>query len=165
MFLFNEIIQKKLLYQLQLILILNKDTNNKTYHHNYVANQLMIIDDEKDLLFVYKSGLEIDGIEISTFDDPTLALEEFSKNSEKYCIVITDLRMPVMSGYEIINKFKIINPKVRIIMISAYNITEGEIIQNLNSNIKMDRLIRKPVTLEDLRKMIEDMLKDYKNTQ
>jgi len=142
-----------------------KDTNDKTHHHHYVANQLMIIDDEKDLLFVYKSGLEIEGIQISTFDDPTLALEEFSKNSEKYCIVITDLRMPVMSGYEIINKFKFINPKIRIIMISAYNITEGEIIQNLDSNIKMDRLIRKPVTLEDLRKMIEDMWKEYKNTQ
>jgi CheY-like chemotaxis protein len=41
------------------------------------------------------------------------------------------MRMPVISGYEMINKFKIINPEIRIIMISAYNITESEIIQNL----------------------------------
>ena len=125
----------------------------------------MIIDDEKDLLFVYKSGLELDGIEIFTFDDPILALDEFSKNSEKYCIVITDMRMPVMSGYEIINKFKMINPKIRIIIISAYNITESEISQNLNSNTKIDRVIRKPVTLEDLRRMIEDIWNECKTTQ
>ncbi|HKR73512.1 MAG TPA: response regulator [Candidatus Nitrosocosmicus sp.] len=146
--------------------MLISDTNDKAppqYYH--VANQLMIIDDEKDLLFVYKSGLVIDGIEIVTFDDPTLALEEFSKNSEKYCIVITDLRMPIMSGYEIINKFKTINPQIKVIMISAYNITESEICQNLNPHIKIDRLIRKPVTLEDIRRMIEDMWNIYKNNR
>lgn len=146
--------------------MLIKDTSDKTHYQYYHdANQLMIIDDEKDLLFVYKSGLEIDGIEIFTFDDPILALDEFSKNSEKYCIVITDMRMPVMSGYEIINKFKMINPKIRIIIISAYNITESEISQNLNSNIKIDRVIRKPVTLEDLRRMIEDIWNECKTTQ
>ena len=107
----------------------------------------------------------MDGIEILTFDDPSLAIEEFSKNSEKYCIVITDLRMPVMSGYEIINKFKMINPEIKVIMISAYNISESEICQNLKPHIKIDRLIRKPVTLEDLRKMIEDMWNEYKNNQ
>ena len=141
--------------------MLIRDTNDKVSNHH--ANQLMIIDDEKDLLFVYKSGLEIDGMEIRTFDDPKLALEEFTKNSEKYCLVITDMRMPVISGYEIINKFKIINPEIRIIMISAYNILESEIIQNLNSNIRVDRLIRKPVTLDSLRGMIEDIWKEYKS--
>ena len=146
--------------------MLFRDTNDKAHHrHSHFANQLMIIDDEKDLLFVYKSGLDIDGIEILTFDDPSLAIEEFSKNSEKYCIVITDLRMPVMSGYEIINKFKMINPEIKVIMISAYNISESEICQNLKPHIKIDRLIRKPVTLEDLRKMIEDMWNEYKNNQ
>lgn len=146
--------------------MLIKDTSDKTHYQYYHdANQLMIIDDEKDLLFVYKSGLEIDGIEIFTFDDPISALDEFSKNSEKYCIVITDMRMPVMSGYEIINKFKMINPKIRIIIISAYNITESEISQNLNSNTKIDRVIRKPVTLEDLRRMIEDIWNGCKTTQ
>lgn len=138
-----------------------KDTNDKV--SSYHANRLMIIDDEKDLLFVYKSGLEVDGMEIHTFDDPKIALEEFAKNSEKYCLVITDMRMPVISGYEIINKFKIINPKIRIIMISAYNITESEIIQNLDSNIRIDGLIRKPVTLDSLRIMIEDIWTEYKS--
>lgn len=102
-------------------------------------------------------------MEIHTFDDPKIALEEFAKNSVKYCLVITDMRMPVISGYEIINKFKIINPKIRIIMISAYNITESEIIQNLNSNIRIDGLIRKPVTLDSLRIMIEDIWTEYKS--
>lgn len=140
---------------------MGQNTDDRLSHN--VANLLMIIDDEKDLLFVYRSGLEIDGIEITTFDDPILALEEFTKNSEKYCLVITDMRMPGISGYEIVNKFKDINPKIIIIIISAYNITENEIIQNLNPNIKIDRLIRKPVTLENLRGIIEDILEEYKN--
>ena len=140
---------------------MSHNANDKSSQNS--ANQLMIIDDEKDLLFVYKSGLEIDGMEITTFDDPILALKEFTKNSEKYCLVITDMRMPSISGYEIINKFKDINPKIRVIMISAYNITENEIIQNLNPNIKIDKLIQKPVTLGNLRVIIEGIWKEYKN--
>ena len=118
----------------------------------------MIVDDEKDLLFVYKRALELAGMEISTFDNPDMAFKEFKENSEKYSLLLTDMRMPSMNGYELINKVKAIRPEIGTIIISAYNITEDEITRNLNPNVKIDGLICKPVALERLREIISKVL-------
>lgn len=44
----------------------------------------MIINDERDLLFVYKKTLEVDGIKIPTFDNPIMVFQEF----KEYCFDI-----------------------------------------------------------------------------
>lgn len=111
----------------------------------------MIIEDEKDLLFVYRKGLEDTGMIISTFEDPRLALDEFKRNSDKYCVVITDLRMPNINGYDIINEFKLIRPEIKIILISAYNISQTDLSKNLNPGVIADRVILKPASLEHMK--------------
>lgn len=112
---------------------------------------LMIIEDEKDLLFVYKKGLEETGIKTSTFENPQMALDDFEKNFNKYCLVITDLRMPNINGYRIINEFKAIKPEIKVILISAYNISQSDLIKNLNPGIVVDRVILKPASLENMK--------------
>jgi len=111
----------------------------------------MIIEDEKDLLFVYKKGLEETGIKTSTFENPQMALDDFEKNFNKYCLVITDLRMPNINGYRIINEFKAIKPEIKVILISAYNISQSDLIKNLNPGIVVDRVILKPASLENMK--------------
>jgi CheY-like chemotaxis protein len=111
----------------------------------------MIIEDEKDLLFVYKKGLEETGITIVAFEDPQMALNDFKKNFNIYCLVITDLRMPIINGYRIINEFKLIKPDIKVILISAYNIAQNDLINNLNPGIEVDRIILKPASLEDIK--------------
>ena len=98
-------------------------------------------------------------MEISTFDNPDMAFKEFKENPEMYRLLLTDLRMPNMNGYELINKVKAIRPEIKTILISAYDITEDEITQNLNPNLKLDGLICKPIALERLREIISDVLK------
>lgn len=134
--------------------------SDRTKNTPFKSNQrrLMIVDDEKDLLFVYKRALELAGMEISTFDNPDMAFKEFKENSEKYSLLLTDMRMPSMNGYELINKVKAIRPEIGTIIISAYNITEDEITRNLNPNVKIDGLICKPVALERLREIISKVL-------
>ena len=121
--------------------------------------RLLIVDDEKDLLFVYQKALKLAGMEISTFDNPDMAYKEFKENPEMYILLLTDLRMPNMNGYELINKVKAIRPEIKTILISAYDITEDEITQNLNPNLKLYGLICKPIALERLREIIIDVLK------
>ena len=120
---------------------------------------LLIVDDEKDLLFVYQKALKLAGMEISTFDNPDMAYKEFKENPEMYSLLLTDMRMPNMNGYELINKVKAIRPEIKTILISAYDITQDEITRNLNPNIKLDGLICKPIALERLREIIIDVLK------
>ena len=121
--------------------------------------RLLIVDDEKDLLFVYQKALKLAGMEISTFDNPDMAYKEFKENPEMYSLLLTDMRMPNMNGYELINKVKAIRPEIKTILISAYDITQEEITRNLNPNIKIDRWICKPIALERLREIIIDVLK------
>ena len=142
---------------MQLDSLLSDITNNTPSNRNQC--RLLIVDDEKDLLFVYKKALKLAGMEISTFDDPDMAFKEFKENPEMYILLLTDLRMPNMNGYELINKVKAIRPEIRTILISAYDITQDKITRNLNPNLKLDGLICKPIALERLREIISDVLK------
>ena len=66
------------------------------------ANAVLFLDDDFDIVTIFKQGLEKRGFEIFGFTDPLLALEHFRLNFEKYGLVISDLRMPEMNGYEFI---------------------------------------------------------------
>ena len=142
---------------MQLDSLLSDITNNTPSTRNQC--HLLIVDDEKDLLFVYKKALKLAGMEISTFDNPDMAFKEFKENPEMYILLLTDMRMPSMNGYELINKVKAIRPEIKTILISAYDITQDEITRNLNPDIRLDRLICKPIALERLREIIIDVLK------
>jgi len=132
-------------------------TKNTSSKRN--QSRLLIVDDEKDLLFVYQKALKLAGMEISTFDNPDMAYKEFKDNPEMYSLLLTDMHMPNMNGYELINNVKAIRPEIKTILISAYDITQDEIIRNLNPNIKLDGLICKPIALERLREITIDVLK------
>lgn len=77
---------------------MSSDSKNK--------NCIVIIDDEIDLLVVFKKALELSGLIVSAFADPFKALDEFKVNYSKYDLVMSDIRMPGMDGYELINQFK-----------------------------------------------------------
>lgn len=62
---------------------------------------------------------QIDGVEVFGFSDPSLALEHFQINHQKYIVVISDYRMAPMSGIELLGKMTDINPSVSRILISA----------------------------------------------
>lgn len=141
---------------MQLNSLLSDHTKNTSSKSN--QSRLLIVDDEKDLLFVYKRALELAGMEVTTFDNPDMAFKEFKENSEKYSLLLTDMRMPSMNGYELINSVKAIRPEIRTIIISAYNITQDEVTRNMNPNLKIDGLICKPVALERLREIISEVL-------
>jgi DNA-binding NtrC family response regulator len=141
---------------LQLNSLLSDHTKNTSSKSN--QPRLLIVDDEKDLLFVYKRALELAGMEVTTFDNPDMAFKEFKENSEKYSLLLTDMRMPSMNGYELINSVKAIRPEIRTTIISAYNITQDEVTRNMNPNLKIDGLICKPVALERLREIISEVL-------
>ncbi len=72
------------------------DTSPKPETISNGTNWVMIIDDEFDIVSTFKQGLERRGFHVFGFTEPTLALEHFQLNQEKYGLVISDLRMPGM---------------------------------------------------------------------
>ena len=108
---------------------------------------IAIIDDEPDLAYLFKEALsQISGAEVFAFTDPSLALEHFKANHQNYMVVISDYRMPSMTGMELLSKIKEVNPAVTRIMMSAFEI-QDELFQEYKC---VDKLLQKPVLIVDL---------------
>jgi two-component system response regulator ChvI len=114
----------------------------------------LIVDDEYDILNLIKLWLELDGFNACTFVDPLIALEHFILNSKYYNIVISDIRMPGMNGYEFARKIIEASSQVKIILMSSLEMKEDSELLTILSDVDVAAFIQKPFSLETLRSMI-----------
>ena len=119
---------------------------------------IAIVDDEKDLLYVYKKALELQGLKVVTFVDSSLALDEFKQHPRKYCMILVDIRMPKVNGYQLVNEIKGIDPLIKTVLISAYNVSELEISDKLNNGVRIDEVMHKPFSLIKLINTVNTLL-------
>ena len=133
----------------------------RTSYNRAGDRTIAIIDDEKDLLFVYKKALELQRLKVVTFDDSAVALNELKEHYKKYCMVLVDIRMPKVNGYQLINEIKCIDPSIKTILMSAYDVSEFEVSDNLNTGIKIDDIMHKPFSLIKLINNVNKLLEKY----
>ncbi len=131
----------------------NSSNSSDKYH-------VVLIDDEADLLMVYKRALEMSGLIVSAFEDPLYALDEFKANYSKYDLIITDIRMPNMDGFMLTNQIKKINPNVKVIFVTAQQISKSDIVANLDKEVSIDEFIIKPVSLDVLNRTVHSVIKN-----
>jgi len=119
-----------------------------------------IVDDDIYIAQLFHQALSenIDGISVFSFTDPVKAFEHFTENKENYTLVISDLRMPGLNGLELLKKVKTSNPKVRTILMSAYNFEEEELYQQYMKEGVINSTIEKPVTMNILYQRVTDQL-------
>jgi DNA-binding NtrC family response regulator len=113
------------------------------------GTMILAIDDDFDIVNIIKLGLQKYGLNVFGFTDPHLALEHFKINAANYSLVISDIRMPQMNGYEFIKAVKKIKAKVKVFFMTAFEINDLEFSRVL-PDIKIDEFITKPVSLEKL---------------
>ena len=119
-----------------------------------VSSSILVLDDELDITSFIKSALHRTKHTVFTFTDPVLALEHFKLNSNNYGLVISDIRMPGMNGFEFVKKVKEINSAVKIFLMSAFEIKDIEFSKVL-PNPRLDGFIQKPISLKQLTEIIE----------
>jgi DNA-binding NtrC family response regulator len=90
-----------------------------------------------------------------------MAFKHFVKNKGNCVLVISDLRMPGLNGLELLKKVKTSNPKVRTILMSAYNFEEEELYQSYMIEAVINSTIEKPVTMNRLYQIVRDQLNAY----
>jgi DNA-binding NtrC family response regulator len=106
-----------------------------------------VVDDELDLVLLFKDALsDIEGVNVLGFTDPRLALEHFMVNQANYEAVISDFRMPCMNGIELLKKIKEINPTVKTLLVSAFEV-EDELFQEC---LCVDKMLQKPIHISTL---------------
>jgi DNA-binding NtrC family response regulator len=121
---------------------------------NKTSKSILAIDDEYDIVNLIQESLERHTFKVCTHTEPLAALEHFTAHSKDYDIVISDIRMPGMNGYEFIRKVKESNPKVKVILMSAFEINDREF-HNVLPDIKVDGFLQKPFSIGQLNDLIE----------
>ena len=115
---------------------------------------ILILDDDFDIATVIKQGLQKhSSFDIYAFTDPALALEHFEVNVRRYQLVISDIRMPKMNGFEFIKKIKQIKPEVKVFCMTAFEINDIEFRRVLPS-MRIDEFIQKPISLDRLNTLV-----------
>jgi len=118
------------------------------------TKEILVIDDDPDILNLFSDFLKREGFTTTSYLDPLAALREIRASPQRYSLVITDIRMPGISGLEIIKKVCQINQEIKVILISAFEL-DGD---NLKG-IKYEDFIKKPVHLHSLAETIDKILK------
>jgi two-component system, OmpR family, response regulator ChvI len=111
----------------------------------------LLVDDEPDVNITLKITLEENGFKVDSFTDPLLALSNFKPDS--YDLIILDIKMPKMNGFELYRQIKKIDDKVKVCFLTAgemYYGVYGDIFNTLDVNC----FIRKPIENEMLIKRL-----------
>ena len=117
--------------------------------------RIMIVDDDPDITLTFKKGLEEENetsgnkvaLQVFTYNSPLLALTEFKINF--YDLLLIDVNMPKMNGFEFSEKILELDLNVRICYISAGEMNI-EALREQYKSLSIGCFITKPVTVEDL---------------
>ena len=129
-----------------------------------VNNRIVsIVDDELDITQLYQDAIygHISGMSVLCFNNPVTALEHFIENKKDYALVISDLRMPNLNGLDLLSKIKMLNPNVRTILVSAYEVKEDKVFQKYMKDGTIDLFIEKPIPIDWLRQKVREQVEAY----
>ncbi len=131
---------------------INQNKNNSSFN-------ILLIDDDKDILFTYTSMIKNQGFTITSFSNPYEALNDFSTtNPYLYDLIIMDIRMPGINGIKLYSKFKVMNPNVKILFVTALDAVNE--LLSLFPEIKESDILRKPVESQQLLDKISTVVRN-----
>lgn len=106
---------------------------------------------------VLKEMLENSGFDVDTFTNSEEALQHFKFREKKYSLIISDIRMPGVSGIQLAKRIKSIDPSIKIILLTAFGINKSEFDKVMDYK-NVDGFIQKPVSMERLNREVSRCL-------
>lgn len=120
------------------------------------AKRIMVVDDEPDVTTVIKSGLESQGYVVDAFNSAEDALTNFKPGV--YDMLITDIRMPVMNGFDLYHEIRKNDDKIKIALMTAFEIYENQF-RKMFKNVDVKCFLKKPVSISNLTRINEELVK------
>lgn len=103
------------------------------------------------ILHLIQTSLEKVGLSVSSFTDPLMVLETFRQTPSRYDLVISNIRMPHLNGYEFVRQIKMIRRDVKVILMSAFELMDAP---NSFPNSDIEKFLEKPITLHKLNEIV-----------
>ena len=141
--------------QLEFDMSSSPSPKTKTKTKTKTKRRILVVDDEPDITFTLKKGLENSGMfEVDTFNVPQQALS--SLKPDYYDFLLIDIKMPQMSGYDLYDNIKKIDSKVKSCFISAYEINY-QVLREQFPTLEME-CYAKPIEINELIRKINEEL-------
>lgn len=117
--------------------------------------RILVIDDEPSLTKIQQRSLERLGYRVTVFNDSLKALSHVKENPQKFDLVITDMTMPGLSGMQLAEAVKQLQPAISVILCTGYS--EDISLDNWESS-NLDALFMKPVENDKLARTVRKLL-------
>jgi DNA-binding response OmpR family regulator len=116
--------------------------------------KILLVDDEPDIIDSLKIGLEDNGFAVDTYTDSVSALSNFK--TDVYDIVLLDVKMPKMNGFELYEKLREKDSKVNVCFITAHEVYY-ESLREIFPDMNCDCYV-KPINIDDLVRRVKAQL-------
>jgi DNA-binding NtrC family response regulator len=137
-----------------------QDDKDDNRDNKPLAN-LLVVDDDSDIVHVLKQGLLKNRFLVSAFTNPEEALQSFKSNSKDYCLILSDIRMPGLSGIKLARKVKEINPDIKVVLMTSFEIRDNEF-SKVFPSMHVDGFVQKPIGISDLTNKILSIIGEMK---
>ena len=118
--------------------------------------KVLIVEDEPDVLHTLERGLARNGFDVEAFSDPLQALAKFKPNT--YDILLFDISMPKMSGFELYRETRKSGDKSMVFFITAFEVYYEEF-KKIFPDLEVKHFIKKPIPIKHLVATINNTLK------
>jgi DNA-binding response OmpR family regulator len=118
--------------------------------------KILVVDDEADLTMLCRLALEYYGFKVDTFNDPQEAL--FSYKPSYYDLVILDIKMPKMDGFQLYDEIKRKDHKAKVCFLTASELYYEEFRKREYNAMDRNLFIRKPIGNEELLKEVNRIM-------
>jgi CheY-like chemotaxis protein len=115
--------------------------------------RIMIIEDDEEMRSLLKDFLEEEGLETDSVNNGADALGKLSKDHVD--LILTDIRMPGLTGLDILPRIRRLNPKTPIIVMTAYG---SDDVRRRSLERGATAYLEKPILLTQLRTLIREMV-------
>jgi DNA-binding response OmpR family regulator len=131
------------------------DKNSSTNTANNA--RIMLVDDEPDINAALSVVLKRAGYDVNTFDNPFIALEKLKPGF--YGLIILDVKMPQMDGFELYREIKKVDRKAKICFLTASELYYENFRKEKFAALDKELFIIKPISNAELLKKIDFILK------
>ncbi len=115
------------------------------------GERILLVDDEKELLDSASKLLSSIGYRVEAFSDPNKALEAFSNTPEDYDLLVTDEKMPKLTGVQLVKAVHNLRPKIPVVFCTGYS----EVLDQVDiDQSTLGGVVRKPYTLGEISRTI-----------
>jgi CheY-like chemotaxis protein len=126
-------------------------------NQNNSSFNILLIDDDKDILFTFEPFIRGEGYNLISHSDPKEALDHLSNlDPYYYDLIILDIRMPRFNGFQLYKQIKILNPDTKVLFLTALDVVKE--IEFVCPGMKESDILRKPVHPDVLLAKIESAL-------